>query len=1074
MKTQRLTAALTAATIAFASLSATLPTFAFAETVTKTITYQPNFSDTTNVADGGQTNGYSVNIWEPGDDLKAALPADMKEGSAKITKATFTYTVSGDVDDFCLRMIGNGWNADGDIIECDFENFSRNTAQFTGIAKTGTISTDSAAFTAGFEGIVATGWLDVCAISETGTGELTLAITDVALDITYEAEKTYSVTGTQTYAFADADAALLDEIGGRSTVEVGHDEWDQYANQLVVGDWVHDAPAGLNGITTVADFAAKYNSAEFKFTAADITGNAEICTIIETGNEDNGEYQAIVLDPQDIKEGKNTYTANFGSAIKSPYDTLSSVSVHIRAKNVGETATMKLGTYDSNAISATGSEVLKYTIDDYGEVVVEMPEYWDPDWGSCHQADIGIWYFGMGTEPNTCLVDTVSEFYGKYKGGEISFNAIGVKDDILCSVSLQTRNGNDFGEEIALSNKVKVVNGVNTIKFDLPDIFYINPDIWGLDVKFTADKDTAFEIIDANVNSITATGTETFKSDPAVDYNEISVVTPDWWNPADGEHFEADLEIWNYGGGDYPNTCLANTVAELYAKYKGGEIAFNVCGLKDDVAYQVVLITKTGDEYGEDITLADGYKLQNGTNTVKFDLPQILYQNPEILGIVVRFFADKETSFAAANTDYTNIKATGTETFKTEFDGKDVAVSIETPEWWDTAWGPLYEGGIGVWYYGMGTEPNTCLENTVPDMYGKYKGGEITFNVSDLNADVTCAVELQTREGDNFRDSIVLIDGIKLRNGSNTIAFDLPESMYKYPDIWGIYVRMSADKETRFTVNKSSTEVPSEPSTPSLPSTPSTPSTSEPTNSETTSGTEETFKTEDKPLADIMEEVKPDSTASIEVAPEDTTIKKDVFEQAKEKKVTLELKLDNGVKWAIKAETIGSGAADVNINVELNTSNVPSESVESVAAGKTTMQISLAHEGSFGFEAEITIPVATANNGKYANLFHFNNGAMEFVASVLVSGGEATLPFSHASEYVIVFDEKSMGVSDENSESNSGDASNVTSDSASVSGSAPETNNNNPVTGAAGVGAFAALTAASALAVIICRKHRNK
>lgn len=96
------------------------------------------------------------------------------------------------------------------------------------------------------------------------------------------------------------------------------------------------------------------------------------------------------------------------------------------------------------------------------------------------------------------------------------------------------------------------------------------------------------------------------------------------------------------------------------------------------------------------------------------------------------------------------------------------------------------------------------------------------------------------------------------------------------------------------------------------------------------------------------------------------------------------------------------------------------------------------------------------NNGKVANLFHFNNGALEFVASVTVSNGEATLPFSHASEYVIVFDEKSMGASEN------------TSDTSSV----PETTTN-PGTGSAGVGVFAAFAAASAAAVIICRKNKH-
>ncbi|MBD5384117.1 MAG: NPXTG-anchored protein [Ruminococcaceae bacterium] len=136
--------------------------------------------------------------------------------------------------------------------------------------------------------------------------------------------------------------------------------------------------------------------------------------------------------------------------------------------------------------------------------------------------------------------------------------------------------------------------------------------------------------------------------------------------------------------------------------------------------------------------------------------------------------------------------------------------------------------------------------------------------------------------------------------------------------------------------------------------------------------------------------------------------------------------------------------------MEINISNVPSSGVEAVADGKSTMQISLAHNGSFGFETKIIISVAPANNGKAANLL-FNNGAFEFVASVTVSNGEAALPFSHASEYVIIFAEKSTG----------------TSNNSAV----PETNTN-PGTGAAGAGAFAALAVVSAAAVIVSRKNK--
>lgn len=191
-----------------------------------------------------------------------------------------------------------------------------------------------------------------------------------------------------------------------------------------------------------------------------------------------------------------------------------------------------------------------------------------------------------------------------------------------------------------------------------------------------------------------------------------------------------------------------------------------------------------------------------------------------------------------------------------------------------------------------------------------------------------------------------------------------------------------------------------------------------------------------------MDEVKSDSTATIEVAPEDTKIDSDIFAEAKEKNVNLELELENGVVWEIAANSITGNPADVNINVELETTNIPEATVEAVAEGKSTMQISLAHSGRFGFTARISIPVPSSQNGKVANLFYYNNGRLEFVASATVSGGVAKLPFTHASEYVLIFDEKAMGV--------------------------------NPTTGASeGTSAGVALIAVSVAAVMLFRKNKR-
>lgn len=110
---------------------------------------------------------------------------------------------------------------------------------------------------------------------------------------------------------------------------------------------------------------------------------------------------------QDVTEGKYVYSVNFANNIKSAYDTLQSVSVHVRSKEEGKTATFTLGLYDSTTLTATGTETFKSDItpDEDMTVNVEMPEWWDPAWGSLYEGGISIWYFGMGEEPKDYYED---------------------------------------------------------------------------------------------------------------------------------------------------------------------------------------------------------------------------------------------------------------------------------------------------------------------------------------------------------------------------------------------------------------------------------------------------------------------------------------------------------------------------------------------------------------------------------------------------------------------------------------------------------------------------------------------
>lgn len=218
-------------------------------------------------------------------------------------------------------------------------------------------------------------------------------------------------------------------------------------------------------------------------------------------------------------------------------------------------------------------------------------------------------------------------------------------------------------------------------------------------------------------------------------------------------------------------------------------------------------------------------------------------------------------------------------------------------------------------------------------------------------------------------------------------------------------------------VNPSNPTNPSIPSIPSIPSTPSTPTNNNNNSSkkdDTKDDTKNDTKNEEntKP-ADSVSDAKPNTTVSISISTDSTNISSNIFLEAKEKNLTMELKLPNGVTWTIKAGTISDDVKNIDINVDIKTNNIPKDSVNEIAQGNDSMQISLSHNGSFGFNAEVSIPVGSKYNGKYANAYHYNKGIMEFIGSAMVAKGEAPLNLVHASEYAIVFSDEPMAVTED-------------------------------------------------------------
>ena len=123
--------------------------------------------------------------------------------------------------------------------------------------------------------------------------------------------------------------------------------------------------------------------------------------------------------------------------------------------------------------------------------------------------------------------------------------------------------------------------------------------------------------------------------------------------------------------------------------------------------------------------------------------------------------------------------------------------------------------------------------------------------------------------------------------------------------------------------------------------------------------------------------------------------------------------------WTIKGSDVEDGNVKaLDMTIELFAKDaadkpaIPEILVKEVTAeAKDHKFLSLAHDGVFGFKATLTINVGTANAGKLATLYYFNeiSGELEETENVkleVTTDGSIVLTFEHASDYVLVMSDK--------------------------------------------------------------------
>ncbi len=153
-----------------------------------------------------------------------------------------------------------------------------------------------------------------------------------------------------------------------------------------------------------------------------------------------------------------------------------------------------------------------------------------------------------------------------------------------------------------------------------------------------------------------------------------------------------------------------------------------------------------------------------------------------------------------------------------------------------------------------------------------------------------------------------------------------------------------------------------------------------------------------------------------------TVVPKSVFEEVRGKDVTVSFELDNELVWSVNGKTVADGAlADIDFSVKTGSDFIPESVAGTVKTDeKIFTQISLAHNGAFGFTAVLSVDCGKSNANLFASLYYYNGSKLDKISTEKINtDGIVKLPFAHASDYLITIHEEKTANEPANDQSTS-------------------------------------------------------
>ena len=163
---------------------------------------------------------------------------------------------------------------------------------------------------------------------------------------------------------------------------------------------------------------------------------------------------------------------------------------------------------------------------------------------------------------------------------------------------------------------------------------------------------------------------------------------------------------------------------------------------------------------------------------------------------------------------------------------------------------------------------------------------------------------------------------------------------------------------------------------------------------------------------DDIQDARPGDTVEITLRPGRTTLEREVFEELAGQDITLEIDPGDGVLWTVNGLDIPEDTRlhDLDLDVDLGDSDIPATVLNAVTGEIGTVQLSLAHDGEFGFTMTLSAPLGRDNADYWANLYWYNERTEELEfqqAARIANDGTAEFALDHASDYAIVIDDRS-------------------------------------------------------------------